>query len=78
MDNICYFEFVIICFNCHYFEFVLVYVFRKCEIYSMEWAGLVDLSKFTVAAAAYGGPIGKIHPSLVIIIIMDISMAHDP
>ena len=68
MDNIyilCYFEFVIICFNCHYFEFVLVYVFRKCEIYSMEWAGLVDLSKFTVAAAAYGGPIGKIHSSLV-------------
>lgn len=24
----------------------------------MEWAGLVDLSKFTVAAASYGGPIG--------------------
>ncbi|XP_076437329.1 vacuolar protein sorting-associated protein 16 homolog [Babylonia areolata] len=31
--------------------------YRKCEIYSMEWAGLVDLSKFTVAAASYGGPI---------------------
>ncbi|KAL8612978.1 hypothetical protein ACOMHN_001061 [Nucella lapillus] len=30
---------------------------RKCEIYTMEWAGLVDLSKFTVAAASYGGPI---------------------
>ena len=32
----------------------------------MEWAGLVDLSKFTVAAAAYGGPIGN---SLLIYVI---------
>lgn len=32
---------------------------RKCEVYAMEWSGVVDLAKHTVAAAAYGGPIGK-------------------
>ena len=26
----------------------------------MEWAGLVDLAKHTVAAAAYGGPIALV------------------
>ncbi|XP_071101576.1 vacuolar protein sorting-associated protein 16 homolog [Haliotis cracherodii] len=31
--------------------------YRKCELYTMEWSGLVDLSKCTVAAAPYGGPI---------------------
>ncbi|XP_025080748.1 vacuolar protein sorting-associated protein 16 homolog [Pomacea canaliculata] len=31
--------------------------YRKCEVYAMEWSGVVDLAKHTVAAAAYGGPI---------------------
>jgi len=31
--------------------------YRKCELYTMEWSGLVDLAKHTVAASPYGGPI---------------------
>ncbi|XP_035827127.1 vacuolar protein sorting-associated protein 16 homolog [Aplysia californica] len=31
--------------------------YRKCELYTMEWSGLVDLAKHTVAASSYGGPI---------------------
>lgn len=31
---------------------------RKHEIYSMQWAEKVDLSKFIIAAAPFGGPIG--------------------
>ncbi|ELU17286.1 hypothetical protein CAPTEDRAFT_168734 [Capitella teleta] len=30
---------------------------RKHELYSMQWADKVDLSKFIIAAAPYGGPI---------------------
>lgn len=32
---------------------------RKVELYSMEWQDAVDLSRFTVSAAPFGGPIGK-------------------
>ena len=32
---------------------------RKVEVYSMEWQDAVDLSRFTVSAAPFGGPIGK-------------------
>ncbi|XP_059140490.1 vacuolar protein sorting-associated protein 16 homolog [Physella acuta] len=31
--------------------------YRKCEMYVMDWSGLVDLTKHTVAASTYGGPI---------------------
>ena len=31
--------------------------FRKFELYSMQWGDSVDLSKYTVCAAPYGGPI---------------------
>jgi len=31
--------------------------FRKFELYSMQWRDTIDLSKYTVCAAAYGGPI---------------------
>ncbi|BFZ22188.1 hypothetical protein BsWGS_25227 [Bradybaena similaris] len=31
--------------------------YRKYELYAMEWTGLVDLAKHTVAASSYGGPI---------------------
>ena len=31
--------------------------FRKFELYSMQWRDSVDLSKYTICAAAYGGPI---------------------
>ena len=34
---------------------------RKFELYSMEWMAQVDLEKFIVAAAAYGGPVGNAH-----------------
>lgn len=32
---------------------------RKEELYSMAWQDTVDISKFVVSAAAFGGPIGK-------------------
>ena len=32
---------------------------RKVELYSMEWQDAVDLSRFIVSAAPFGGPIGK-------------------
>ena len=32
---------------------------RKVELYSMEWQDAVDLSRFIVTAAPFGGPIGK-------------------
>ncbi|KAK3801136.1 hypothetical protein RRG08_029395 [Elysia crispata] len=31
--------------------------YRKCELYAMEWCGLVDLAKHSVAVSTYGGPI---------------------
>ncbi|RUS71261.1 hypothetical protein EGW08_020975 [Elysia chlorotica] len=31
--------------------------YRKCELYAMEWCGLVDLAKHSVATSTYGGPI---------------------
>ena len=31
---------------------------RKVELYSMEWQDAVDLSRFIVSAAPFGGPIG--------------------
>ena len=34
-------------------------VYRKIELYSMAWQQAVDLSKFIVSAASFGGPIGK-------------------
>ncbi|CAH1775290.1 unnamed protein product [Owenia fusiformis] len=34
--------------------------YRKHELYTMEWSDLVDLNKFVVAAAPYGGPIALI------------------
>lgn len=33
--------------------------FRKQEIYSLSW-NQSDLSKFMIAGAQYGGPIGKL------------------
>jgi len=33
--------------------------YRKIELYSMAWQEAVDLSKFIVSAASFGGPIGK-------------------
>ena len=33
--------------------------YRKQELYSLEWGDLIDLSKFVVVAAPYGGPVGK-------------------
>ena len=32
---------------------------RKVELYGMEWQDAVDLSRFIVSAAPFGGPIGK-------------------
>ena len=32
---------------------------RKVELYSMEWQDAVDLSRFIVSAAPFGGPIGE-------------------
>ncbi|GFS12066.1 vacuolar protein sorting-associated protein 16-like protein [Elysia marginata] len=31
--------------------------YRKCELYAMEWSGLVDLAKHSAAVSTYGGPI---------------------
>ncbi|CAL1533897.1 unnamed protein product [Lymnaea stagnalis] len=31
--------------------------YRKCDFYTMEWAGVVDISKHIVAVSTYGGPI---------------------
>lgn len=31
--------------------------YKKCEVYSMGWSDIVDISKFEVSAAPYGGPI---------------------
>ena len=39
--------------------FLCISVTRKQELYQMGWADQVDLSKFMVAAAPYGGPIGE-------------------
>lgn len=36
----------------------------------MEWNGLVDLAKHTVAASAYGGPIGMSKAYVVINVFM--------
>ncbi|KAK0048197.1 vacuolar protein sorting-associated protein 16 [Biomphalaria pfeifferi] len=33
------------------------FYYRKAEVYSMEWSGLVDIAKHTVAVSTYGGPI---------------------
>ena len=35
-----------------------MYIFRKIELYSMQWVDQVNLSDFVVAAAPFGGPIG--------------------
>ncbi len=40
--------------------FFFLFLFRKQDLYSMGWADQVDLSRFIVAAAAYGGPIALI------------------
>ena len=32
---------------------------RKVELYSMGWQDAMDLSRFIVSAAPFGGPIGK-------------------
>ncbi|CAH3134311.1 unnamed protein product [Porites lobata] len=34
--------------------------YRKVELYSMEWQDAVDLSRFIVSAAPFGGPIALI------------------
>lgn len=31
--------------------------YKKCEVYSMGWSDIIDISKFEVSAAPYGGPI---------------------
>ena len=41
-----------------------MFLYRKQELYEMEWADQVDLSRFLVAAAPYGGPIGKIFTAI--------------
>ncbi|CAH3134259.1 unnamed protein product [Porites lobata] len=37
--------------------------YRKVELYSMEWQDAVDLSRFIVSAAPFGGPIGNYRES---------------
>ena len=52
----------------HDFDVFVVFFFytnfRKQELYSLEWGDLIDLSKFVIAAAPYGGPLGMLHCSL--------------
>ena len=40
-------------------KYYLCFYYRKQELYSLEWGDLIDLSKFVVVAAPYGGPVGK-------------------
>ena len=47
-----------------FFGFFFSSNFRKQELYSLEWGDLIDLSKFVIAAAPYGGPLGMLLCSL--------------
>jgi hypothetical protein len=35
------------------------------ELYSLEWGDQIDLAKFIVAPAPYGGPLGKHSKSIL-------------
>ena len=42
----------------NYYHMLVALTHRKVELYSMAWQEAVDLSRFTVSAAPFGGPIG--------------------
>jgi len=57
-----FFFYIYICYYYTTFKYILLFdidmKYRKEEIYTMEWEG-INLSRYRIAGAPYGGPIGK-------------------